>query len=821
MMDLEKQSEPAFKQEIGQGKATELRSETLRKIELLLDDSNSVLERSIQEAQKTLSDIYQEVLRSDLFWSEKGEVIYRASQAIKNAQQKLETRIYEAVKSWWEYVHNTSRCFGCAYCILSSRQDLKDDGGMSGIESFTDREIGEVPSRVSEILSKIPVAINNYFGDPGIQWKDTLSKLENLERAKHQGPVGIITKSYMSPEKARRLKESRCKVVVLQSISNLPASIEPLNHQKRIESLRNLSEAGVPTIAYLRPLIPGYNTQEDILRATLDSIAQSGCKIVCYSGLRGTEEVIELLEQQVEGKISPPPGYEKWQKDHKLVEEGVRNFIESYAKKLGLLVFRKTSCAVSYAAGLESDYNCHWAQPEKYGCEECAMSEKCAKAATEWEASAEERVSDALRVLGAEGTVEKTPRKQACQLKEVCHYPCSSCPVSGGIRLKLEGKKSLGELSIARWVAGIPVEAEEIIDTPRIFHLTDEPKESPTLRVETNPGHFYRNPSESACPQGCAYCIVDLNPERQKEYQEEVQYFMNSFVAINLPLRNRERHLEQLYNFDFEKLRGDVVGFCGASEPMLFPEELDFICQKAREHDFKVAICTKATISLEKALSLYEKYGDLLEIEISYAKLAELERTDKTRLETIKNIKQAGFEPLVVIQPFIYSLTDRRLKELLAELKSADIRYVCVNGFRYSSTMEEWAKQVLDLEWLKRYQEHEGEEWLPQREQIEQQIREVGFEVTKIGEWLRRNQPLREVLPLPEEIDEQIRIVGELMKIPGGYLRDWHLEGNKIQIVAQKDLNLIKLRIASDSNSECIAKTLSRRLRWPVGIILG
>jgi len=91
---------------------------------------------------------------------------------------------------------------------------------------------------------------------------------------------------------------------------------------------------------------------------------------VCYSGLRGTEDVIKLLEEQTKEKIAPPPGYEKWQKDHKLVEERVRNFIESYAKKLGLLVFRKTSCAVSYAAGLESDYNCHWAQPEKYGCEE-------------------------------------------------------------------------------------------------------------------------------------------------------------------------------------------------------------------------------------------------------------------------------------------------------------------------------------------------------------------------------------------------------------------------------------------------------------------
>ena len=819
MKNIEKNIEKQFESSLEQIDSEQKR-EFGTKIESVLKSGNKVLRAGEEEAERTLSNIAQETFESDLPQQEQERIIYEASQEIENAQRELGTRVYEATKSWWEYVHNTSRCFGCAYCILSSRQDLKDENAMSGIESFIDREIGEVPSKISEILSRIPVVINNYFGDPLLQWKDTLAKLESLEKAEHQGPIGIITKSYINPEKARRLKESKCRVVVLQSISNLPAPIEPLNHQKRIESLQNLSAAGVPNIAYLRPLIPGYNTHEDILRATLDSIAQSGCKIVCYSGLRGTEDVIELLKKRLGKEITPPPGFEKWQKEHKLVEERVKRFIESYAKKLGLLVFRKTSCAVSYALGLESDYNCHWTQPEKYGCQECVMSEKCAKAAAEWEKSGSQRVSDALRILGAEGTIENTPRKQICQLKEVCPYPCSSCPVSGGTRLKLKGKKSLGELSLARWIAGIPVDAEEIIDTPRIFHLAIEPKRSPSPSVKIKPEHFYRKPSESACPQGCAYCIVDLNPERQKEYQEGIEYFMNSFVAINLPLRNREKHLEQLQRFDFEKLRGDVVGFGGSSEPMLFPKELDFICQKAREHGFKVAICTKATVSLEKALGLYEKYGDVLEIEVSYAKLSELERTDKTRLQTIRNIKQAGFEPLVVIQPFIYSLTDKRLNELLAELKGVGIRYVCVNGFRYSSTMEGWAKQVLEPEWLKQYQAHEGEEWLPQREQIEQQIRTAGFEVVKIGEWLRRNQPLRETPPRPEEIENQIRIVEELMRIPAHCLKNWYLEENKIKIVAPKNLNSIKLRVASDSNSECVGKTLGRRLCWPVEVIL-
>ena len=194
------------------------------------------------------------------------------------------------------------------------------------------------------------------------------------------------------------------------------------------------------------------------------------------------------------------------------------------------------------------------------------MAKKCSMAAVGWQKNSKQRIEDALALFEAKGKIETSPRKDVCQLREVCHYSCSSCPVLGGAKLHLEGKWSLGELSVIRWVAGIPVEADKIIDTPRIFHLNAEPKKE-KISIIPKQEHFYRKPSESACPQGSAYCIIDLNPERQKEYEEGIVYFMNSFVVINLPLRNRERHLKQLYNFDFSKLRGDTVGFQDASEP--------------------------------------------------------------------------------------------------------------------------------------------------------------------------------------------------------------------------------------------------------------
>lgn len=728
---------------------------------------------------------------------------------VESAAQALETRIYEAVKSWWIYVHNTAKCYKCGYCILSSRSDLSENG-VSGIDSFIDREIGDVPSKINQLLNKLPVSINNYFGDPGIQWNNTVKKLKNLEEVGHEGPVGIISKSYFSPDRANVLATSSCNVVVLQSISNLPESIEPVSHRKRIDSLKNLTAAGVPTIAYLRPLIPEYNTNLDIIRATLDSIAQSGCKIVCYSGLRGTEDVLELLEKNTGERPKPPQGHKKWQDEHKLVEGRVKDFIEMYAKQLGLTVFRKTSCAVSYTTDQNSDYNCHWAQAEKYGCAECPMASKCADTAENWD---ENKIDNALSVLGAKGKIVKEERKKACSLTDVCTKNCSSCPVSGGVKLKLEGKWSLGELSVARWLAGVPVVADEELNTARIFHALDSketPAEKPPLAE-----HFYRKPNESACPQGCAYCIVDLNPERQKEYEDGVDYFMNSFVAINIPFRNREKHLKQLHNYNFDLVRGDTVGFQGASEPLMFPKELDFVCAKAREYNFRVAICTKADISPEKARGLFAKYGDILDVEVSYAKLTELERTDAKRLDTIKNLQDAGFNPLVVVQPFINGITDKRLDSLLAEIKEVGVKDVCVNGFRYNSSMEGWAKQVLPPEWLKKYQAHEGEEWLPNRQEVAEQIKASGLNYTKISDWLQNKKQKREIQPSADEIQLQIKKIVTLMRIPDSTQIKWQLSDNKI-LLSAPGIDKIKLRIASATNSECLAKTLSRRLCWPV-----
>jgi hypothetical protein len=61
---------------------------------------------------------------------------------------------------------------------------------------------------VYDVLCKLPVAINNYFGDPVLYWADTLQKVQQLSVDKHQGIVGIITKGYITKPMAKELKEA-------------------------------------------------------------------------------------------------------------------------------------------------------------------------------------------------------------------------------------------------------------------------------------------------------------------------------------------------------------------------------------------------------------------------------------------------------------------------------------------------------------------------------------------------------------------------------------------------------------------------------------
>src|SRR5690242_19907612 len=125
--------------------------------------------------------------------------------------------------------------------------------------------------------------------------------LEVLERAGH--PVGIVTKSALVTRDidilSRMAKRNLAKVALSVTTLDpkLARSMEPRasTPPKRLEAIRQLSEAGVPTTVMVAPVIPALNDAE--IERILDAAAHAGVKEASYVLLRLPLEVRDLFRE--------------------------------------------------------------------------------------------------------------------------------------------------------------------------------------------------------------------------------------------------------------------------------------------------------------------------------------------------------------------------------------------------------------------------------------------------------------------------------------------------------------------------------------------
>src|SRR5689334_22721026 len=125
--------------------------------------------------------------------------------------------------------------------------------------------------------------------------------LEVLERTGH--PVGIVTKSALVVRDidilARMAKRNLAKVAIsVTSLDpKLARTMEPRasTPPKRLEALKQLSEAGIPTTVMVAPVIPALNDSE--IERILDAAAHAGVKEASYVLLRLPLEVRDLFRE--------------------------------------------------------------------------------------------------------------------------------------------------------------------------------------------------------------------------------------------------------------------------------------------------------------------------------------------------------------------------------------------------------------------------------------------------------------------------------------------------------------------------------------------
>jgi DNA repair photolyase len=221
-----------------------------------------------------------------------------------------------------------------------------------------------------------PVQLFNRATDPflPVVRPYTLAVLEDLDGRGLTNHVLVITRHQMKPEDIDRLNGlQHVKVTLLFTYSGIEnKDIEPYPSSVAAESLNLMSTPKARryrTVLYWRPLVPGLNDSDDHLDAAYKLSKHADATV--FTGLFYRDQIAEYYKAN-----GLPEPYEDTARRKIVPETLERRVLAAFA---GTTLFRKTSCAVSFAHGLP-DYNGHVGIREL--CDICPLSqlERCESA---------------------------------------------------------------------------------------------------------------------------------------------------------------------------------------------------------------------------------------------------------------------------------------------------------------------------------------------------------------------------------------------------------------------------------------------------------
>jgi DNA repair photolyase len=196
----------------------------------------------------------------------------------------------------------------------------------------------------------------------------TFAVLEDLDNRGLRNHVLVITRAQMKPEDIDRINQLvNLKVTLLFTYSGIDhQEIEPYPSSVSAESLKLMSAPTYRkyrTILYWRPLVPGLNDSSEHLDRAY-ALSQYADATV-FTGLFYRDEIADYYKAN-----GLPEPYEDTAR-RKIVPETLERRVLAAFTDCGSL-FRKTSCAASYAHGLP-DYNGHVGIPEI--CDICPLGQ--------------------------------------------------------------------------------------------------------------------------------------------------------------------------------------------------------------------------------------------------------------------------------------------------------------------------------------------------------------------------------------------------------------------------------------------------------------
>jgi DNA repair photolyase len=283
--------------------------------------------------------------------------------------------VVEYRKSGLSLNHIQGCPLGCAYCIRHTYGLWDQD---------QPRALMPDAAAVEELVNHryfqphvTPIQLFNRATDPflPVVRPHTFAVLEALDERGLTNHVLVITRHQMKPEDVLRLNLFRhLKVTLLFTYSGIDnKDIEPYPSHVAAGSLKLMSaptKRRYRTVLYWRPLVPGLNDTDEHL-ATAHELSKHADATV-FTGLFYRDQIAEYYKAN--GLTEP---YDETARRKIVPETLEKRVLDVFSNSTAL--FRKTSCAVSYAHNLP-DYNGHYGVREL--CEICPLSqlELCASA---------------------------------------------------------------------------------------------------------------------------------------------------------------------------------------------------------------------------------------------------------------------------------------------------------------------------------------------------------------------------------------------------------------------------------------------------------
>ncbi len=359
-------------------------------------------------------------------------------------------------------------------------------------------------SKIKQALLSVPVSVNCYYGDPTLQWEDTMSKLRALAEVGHIGPVSIITKGSIGPKRAKELASLNLPgLLVMVSISELPDGFEKVGHSHRYETIRNLRRAGVKVFAAVRPLIPPYNTSEEVINRIFTRLQAVGCEVACVSGFRGDASLIEEVNPdnaiQWTLRVKQMTGFDQ---------------VLRIARENGVRIFTRVNCAVSYLTGRDKPFNPYWGSPQLVRCEEieCPLRDTCGPV------EPDDEVLGWLRQVGYDVEYQPATRQQCgfqADNRLECKSCCTTCFVQRQPRVVVHNAETLGDLTFCRFVLGGTLCVHPgMVDggDKDVGHVTKVQAKTKMSVHCINSWFVWARQLENCF--GCKYCVSGLYPNK-------------------------------------------------------------------------------------------------------------------------------------------------------------------------------------------------------------------------------------------------------------------------------------------------------------------